>query len=237
VSAESYSYTGQRIADDVTQKFGDVGGVQITSDMILRWINDGQRDIIKDSPFNQQTAAADIVAGQANYPYSSFLNARILQFDSIVVNGTPCKVIPYQEFQQRMLVPGYQPATADMSMQQVFATTYGGNIILWPTPSASIAGGLVLNYIAYPADLTTLDTLLSVPDRFYNALQSYVFGQALMLDENWDAAKAVLGQSAQDKQRELERENRSPNDFYPTVTDTESVAYYQSPGLADYPLV
>jgi len=39
MAVELYTYTGQRVADEVTQKFGDIGMVQISTAMLLTWNN------------------------------------------------------------------------------------------------------------------------------------------------------------------------------------------------------
>ena len=42
---EQYTYSGERVAQEVLDKAGDVGNAQITRAMLLVWINNGIRSI------------------------------------------------------------------------------------------------------------------------------------------------------------------------------------------------
>jgi hypothetical protein len=42
--AESFTYTTFDVYERVRSLFGDTSGAQITDQMVLRWINDGQQE-------------------------------------------------------------------------------------------------------------------------------------------------------------------------------------------------
>jgi hypothetical protein len=219
---EIYTYTGQRVYDEVSARFDDLGAAQINTDMVLRWINDGIRSVVAQNPFLKQTAQTDIVAAQGTYLLSTaFPTARIMQYDTISVNNAPMEMLPWPEFQRRI-----RGEDRTKTGSPVLATEYGGTISLWPVPTEDATNGLVVYFTAYPPDVAALDTTLPVPDRFYNALRDYVFAQALELDENWEAASSKMRDHQDSLTLEFGREDRSPTDFYPTITDTEGGEAY-----------
>lgn len=214
--AEVTTYIGTRLATDVKNKFGDVGSVQITDPMIVQWINDGVRSIVAANPFLKLTAQTNVLAGQSLYEFSTaFPTARIVQFDSITYKGRALKVVPFQQFQQLIAAAVDDTRTGEPTM----VTEYGGDLTLWPTPTETTANALVIYYSAYPQDLVNLTELLPVPDRFYNALLDFVYAQALQLDENFEAAEMKLGHHEAAMRRQFGKEDVSPTDFYPTITE------------------
>lgn len=212
---ELYTYTGSRLAQDVKDKFGDTGAVQITDAMILRWINNGIRAIVAQAPFLRETAQANILAGQSVYSLAGpFGSPRIAQFDSLAVNGIPLKSVPFPEW-QRLVTGGSAPSAEGVPE---FYTYYGDSVTIWPAPVETVADGLTLYYAAYPDDLAAITDHLTVPDRMYNALLDYVHAQALELNENFEGAQLKLGQHEVHLQRQFEMENRSPRNFYSGIT-------------------
>ena len=222
--AETFTYKGSRLAEELYDRFGDVGAVQINSTMALRWINDGVRAIVAQNPFLKKTATTHIVAGQSVYPFeTAFPTAKIVQFDMIVAQGTRLEFLPFPEFEKRLAAPDGIPTPTG---RPAVVTSYGGSLTLWPTPAESVPNGLAIYFSAYPDDLQDLDELLPVPDRFYNALRDYVFAQALELDDNFEAAAVKMQQHEMGLQREYERENKSPTDFYPVSRDPDAEYYF-----------
>ena len=47
--AETFTRTTQDVADRVKDSFGDTSGSQITDEMLVRWINDGQQEIVNNN--------------------------------------------------------------------------------------------------------------------------------------------------------------------------------------------
>lgn len=210
MAVETYSYTGDRIATEVENKFGDSGNVQITRAMILVWINNGIRAIASENPFLQGVATANLIQGVSAYELTG---QRVANFHTFMVGGKPITLIPFSEFQALI-------AKADLSESTGTPTTgtiWGGTLTLWPVPDTTTAAGLVCYFYENPADLATITDPLTLPDRFYNALNDYVLAQALELDENFDAAQVKLKHSKEASQRQFEREHGSPSDFYPAM--------------------
>jgi hypothetical protein len=222
---ESYTFVGSDVAQDVRDKFGDAGSVQITDLMLLRWINDGQREIASDAEFIQGTASTNLIAGQAVYDLTAlFTGTSIRSLTQIVGNGHVVKMIPFTEYQK--LIDNTLAANAQTQDEPINVAVWGGALSLWPTPKSTIAGGLVIYYTAYPTDLTALTDALTVPDRYNGALQDYVFAQALELDENFEDSQAKLGHFNTKVQLQRGRLGESPDDGYATITFVPEDDYY-----------
>lgn len=207
---ETYSYTGEQLAAQVEQKFGDSGNVQITRVMQLGWINNGQRAIVQQNEFLEKVATTNLLAGQAIYDMATlFASERMQVIIQITVNGKSIDIIPFPEYQALIANSGAAP-----SAPPTVGTLFADKLTLWPTPDETLAGAIIIYFRAFPADLTAITDKLTVPDRFYNALVDYVFAQALELDENFQASQVKLGHFQASVQREYEREHATPGDFY-----------------------
>jgi hypothetical protein len=212
---ETFSYTGSQLAAEVKSQFGDTGNVQINDALILRWINNGQRDIAKSNPWNEQVFATNLLADQAVYDLDALMGAeRVQSFSSIVAADKVLQVIPWAQYLSTIAA---QPTPSATNREILYASEYGGKLTVWPTPSQSVVSGLTIYYVAWPADLAAIGDLLTVPDRFYNALSDYVFSRALQLDENFEAAQAMKESSDQSLAAEMQRDKMNPTDFYPSI--------------------
>ena len=208
---DTYSYRGTDIAEQVKNKFGDLGGVQITDEMILSWINNGQRDIAATSNFLQRLASTDVIANQAMYALDTlFANQRMLGYEQITLDGEPVKMLQFGDFQKRL--------RSDTSVEDAIGAIWENALYLWPVPVSDLADGLTIYYHAYPADLGSITDTLTVPDRFFNILIDYVHSEALEVEESFEAAAAVKQRAAIGLRGELERDTISPTAFYPTIT-------------------
>jgi hypothetical protein len=213
---ETYSYTGSQLAAEVKSQFGDTGNVQVNDTLILRWINNGQRDIAKSNPWNEQVFVTNLLADQAVYDLDTLMGAeRVQSYSSIVADNQVLQVIPWAEYLST-IAGRPLPSSADRDV--LYASEYGGKLTVWPTPASSIVSGLTIYYVAWPADLTAIGDPLTVPDRFYNALSDYVFARALQLDENFEAAAALQESHDRAVAAEMQRDKMDPTDYYPSIT-------------------
>lgn len=220
------TFHGSDAAQDVRDKFGDIGSVQITDAMLLRWINNGQREIASDAPSSEATATGSLVQGTSVYDLG-VIGTRVRSVSQIIVNGVLAKILPWPEYVS--LISEYQASA--QSGAPVSAAIYGGSLNLWPIPNVSVANGITLYYTQYPLELTVLTGLLSIPDRFFAALCDYVFAQALELDENFEASAAKLSNFNTRLAGQRARLGENPSDYYPTITMLpEDDGYYPGDG-------
>ena len=227
---EISSITGTTLATEVKDRFGDVGSVQINDTMILRWINQGVQSIIDQTPYLKQTAMTNLLAGQAVYDMSTVFPAtRVRRYDAIVCDGKKLKFLPFAQFQE--LIPEANDMDPARPTRPAYFTEYAGTLTLWPEPVESVSNGLVIYFSAYPEPMVDLTAVLPVPDRFFNVLRDYVHAQALELDEDYEASQLKMAQAQNGLAQQFGREDESPTDLYPTITDTTAQDY----AWRDYP--
>lgn len=212
---ELSSYTGTRVAEEVENKFGDAGNVQITKPMILTWINNGIRSIAADHTLVEGSASANLLAGQNVYDLGVlFASARMKSYEVVTISGRPLKLVTFGEYQGIIASNDLTAHTGTPTVGNV----RGSTLTLWPVPAETVTNGITIYYSAYPPDLEALEGKLPLPDRLYNALVDYVYAQALELDENFEGAQIKLAHHEAGVRREFERDRISPTDFYPTIT-------------------
>lgn len=204
--------TGSDVAEYVKRQFGDEAGVQVTDADILRWINDGQFEIVATNKILKGKAKTDLISGQRDY---DFPMAKIIDIDSIHVKGVPVQHMQFPDVEQ--YIAGEDPSNIRTGQPKVWYE-YGGQITFWPTPDEDVTEGITVFYIKEPKSLTTLSETLSIPDRYYTALQAYVMGQAYEMDEDWQAAAAKVEQFSGSLTAMASEEENFNNLAYPMIT-------------------
>jgi hypothetical protein len=212
--AETFTRTTQDVADRVKVSFGDTSGSQITDTMILRWINDGQQEIVNNNAILKDTRFASIVAGQADY---SFPSDRVQYIEALYIDGRPVRNVSPQEFREFILRE--DPNLIAKADVPLLWQERAGIITFYPTPQKDFENGLKMEYVKQPTPVTAISssTILSIPDRYMNELVAYVMANALELDENYNAAELKRGQFREGLDRQYLRENTSQISKYPQV--------------------
>lgn len=210
--AEEFTHTGTDVAGRVRTGFGDSSGAQLADASILSWINDGQREIVNSNPILRATKITDVVAGQSDY---SFPNDKVLSIEALYISGYPLTNLSPQA--AREFIQSQDPSKLLTSDRPEIWYERAGIITLFPVPNATIANGIKLEYIKNPVALTALSSALSVPDRYFNELVSYVTAQALEMDENYDASNMKLRQFRDGLDRLSTKDTLSQDSQYPTV--------------------
>ena len=210
--AEEFSYVGNDVSLRVRSQFGDTSGAQLSDAAILLWINDGQREIVNSNPVLRATKLTDLVAGQSDY---SFPNDKVLLIEAIYVDNFPIMNVTPQAAREYIM-------TADPDKLQKSETPEvwyerAGILTFFPVPNKSIANGIKLEYIKNPTSLTALTSAVNVPDRYFNELVNYVIGQALEMDENYDAASYKQRQFRDGLDRLSNKENITQSALYESV--------------------
>lgn len=206
----------QDVVNRVQRTFGDDAGTQVTTDDILRWINDAQLQISVDNEELLETVAtADIVAGQADYSVPTNMNIlRSLMYNNFRIRGLSFS--EFNEFIDGFKAPvsqgGYGNAKPEVFM------IYGGTITLFPTPDVSITGGLRIYYSKHPVSVGTLADGLGVPDRYHNSVVEYCMKMAYEQDENLEMAAYKKGEFASQVQKLKDQEKWTSREYYPKIT-------------------
>lgn len=210
--AEEFTLTGTDVADRVRAQFGDVSGAQLADSAILRWINDGQREIVNSNPILRATKLSDIVAGQQDY---TFPNDKVLAIEAIYVSGYPVKNVSPQAAREYIIA--IDPTSLLNAERPEVWYERAGVITFYPVPNKSITNGLKMEYVKVPANITTFASTLTIPDRYFNELVNYVIAQALEMDENYDAASYKNRQFRDGLDRLNLKENLSQTDLYQSI--------------------
>jgi hypothetical protein len=210
--AEEFTLTGTDVADRVRSQFGDVSGAQLADSAILRWINDGQREIVNSNPILRATKITNIVANQQDY---TFPNDKVLAIEAIYVSGYPVKNVSPQAAREYII--SIDPTALLNAERPEVWYERAGVITFYPVPNKSITNGLKMEYVKVPANITTFASTLTIPDRYFNELVNYVISQALEMDENYDAASYKNRQFRDGLDRLNLKENLSQTDLYQSI--------------------
>ncbi len=211
--AESFTYTALDVITRVKTQFGDQSGAQITDPVILRWINDGQQEIVNNNPILKDTKFANIVAGTSEY---TFPEDKVQFIEAVYVQGRPVKNLSPQSFRDFILAD--DPTRVANAKYPDIWYERAGVITFYPTPNESFTNGLKLEYVKMPTPVTNTASTLGIPDRYLNHLVNYCMMQALEYDENYAAAQYKQAQFRDGLDRLNYKENVSQIDMYPSIS-------------------
>lgn len=219
MAAELFTKLVSDVITRVKTQFGDTSGAQINDEAIIRWINDGQQEIVNSNAILKAVKIGDVIANQAEY---TFPTDRVQYIEALYVEGRPIKNLSPQGARDFILAT--DPTLLARGDYPELWYERGGIINLYPVPQKTFINGLKMEYVKMPAQVTSVTDILSVPDRYINQLVNYCMVQALEYDENYSAAQLKLGQFRDGLDRLHYKENISQSDLYPVV----------SPDPADY---
>ena len=211
--AEIFSKTALDVIQRVKTQFGDNSGAQLTDEVIYRWINDGQQEIVNSNPILKAVKLTDVVAGQAEY---SFPTDKVQYIEAIYVDSRPIKNLSPQGFRDFILAD--DPTREAKSKYPDVWYERAGLITFYPTPDTNFTNGLKLEYVKQPTAIVDSSSMLSIPDRYLNNLVNYCLTQALEYDENYAAAQMKMSQFRDGLDRLSYKENISQNDQYSSVS-------------------
>lgn len=208
----------QAVITRVRRVFGDEAAVQVTDDDIIRWINDGQIEIVKNNTNALlNTTTMNIVAGQSTYNF----NVNMLKLRSVRYKYSSMlsfKTLQYQSMQQfDESIDGWD-GTLYPSGYPVYYTEYNNTFTVFPTPDQSVVGGFKLLYNESPADVSDLADPLSVPLIYHNTILRYCLWQASLLDEDLEPAVMYQNNFANDMSLVQNREVSENVSSYPVIT-------------------
>lgn len=206
--------TGTDLADEAKVMFGDVDQVQATDADWLRWINNGQREIVASNPILQDTVSHDITAGTKEYTYPA---DRIQYIQQLYYDGTPLTQYSYNEAVEYILKNG----TPEDTGTPLIWWSWAQKLTLYPTPDQSLVGGLKMDYVRIPVNLTALSDNIDLPDRYYQTLLDYCLSRVHELDEDSDMSGVKRRDFVEGLGRLSEQENKIKINVYPTITVRE----------------
>lgn len=205
-----------KLASDVVtyvkRQFGDESNVQITDADIYRWINSAQLQVVAKIAPIKAKGTTNVVEGQKIYDLSALA---IHQIDSIHYNGN---YLPQKNFSEAERVIFEFPENPDSVADPAFWYEYAGQVYLYPVPNQTIVGGLEIFYVKMPSPVSSGADALTIPDKYFDAIASWVLSKAYELDEEFDQA-ANYRQHFDNQLSEQNGEDRvSANMTYPVIT-------------------
>ena len=206
------------IYNRVKRQFGDESGVQVTDTDILRWINDGQRQIVMaNEGLLETTATSSSVVNDGDYSLPADL--LILRSVSYKAPGnafySQLKGMSFTAFNK--YVDSWDGDTLTVGVPEVY-TSYAGNIILYPIPSQAVTNGIKIYYQRKPTDLTLSSETPDLPVLYHETLVKYCLQQAYEMDEDWEASVAKGTEFSTDLSLLRGREDWKVQETYPVIS-------------------
>lgn len=203
----------------VKRQFGDESGVQITDDDIMRWANDGQRDIVlRNESVLQTTSTTNSVEGQQAYGFpANLLVLRSIHYKRVDGDQGFYKLqgMSYTEFDEH--IDGWDGTTYNPGYPMVY-TTYADQILLFPVPVSSETDNIKIIYSRQPTELTSDVDEIDLPVAYHNTVVDYCLTKAYQLDEDWNAAGYLAQEYTSSVNLNKERENWGNQEVYPRIT-------------------
>lgn len=206
----------------VRRSFGDDAAVQVQDADVIRWINDGQVEIVRHNEGAlQKTAFIDLVTDQQAYTLpTDLLLLRSLRFKSLATDLSYTK-IEYKNMQQfDESIDGWDGFQYNHD-DPVFFTMFENKALLWPIPDKSLSSGIKILYNQKPTDVVLTSDALSLPLIYHNTIVKYCMWQASNLDDDHDPAVMYKNDFTEDVNRLITRESSDSNSLYPTITVRE----------------
>lgn len=202
----------------VKRQFGDESGVQITDADIIRWINSGQREIVRDNEgLLEKVGLANAVAAQQEYslPVDLLILRSISYKDTGTTSYFKLKGLAFSEYNE--YIDGFDGSSFHNGVPTHY-TVYAGKIILFPIPSTALLNAIKIYYNKSPVDVAAGSDVPELPVLYHESLAKYCLQQAYLLDEDPETA-ALQGQSlANDLATLRGRDTWKAQERYPTIT-------------------
>lgn len=206
------------IMNRVKRTFGDESGVQVGNEDIIRWINDGMRQIVQTNETLLETSQkTSAVANQQEYS----LPSDYLILNTVMYKGsgersyTQLTGMSWIDFNTQ--VDGWSE-NQDARSRPTIYTIRASKIILYPVPDSSITDAIKIYYNRLPVAVTTETDVPEIPVLYHEALVKYCLGQAYEVDEDFEAASMKSQELNVDIATLRGREDWKIQQAYPSIT-------------------
>lgn len=201
------------LVQDIKRIFGDESGVQLDNADIQRWANAAQQEIVTSNKAIKARSTTPSVVGTSTYTFPA---VKIQQIESLHYDNVRLESVPFAEA-ERIIIS--QDPNQEETGTPLFWYEWDGDFTLWPTPDA--VKNITIYYTAYPDELTGDTTqLLSVADKFYNAVVDYVMSKAYEMDEDMQASQMAEQRFRAALENQMEDERQSQHATYPVIIET-----------------
>jgi hypothetical protein len=204
------------ILKDVQAIFGDKNEVQIEIQDLLRWVNDGQLQVAKDTGCIQRTQTISVLAGDFDHP----LNQDFLKYVRVTWDGLPMLRSTSAELDEVFGDTSTVPI-----LNGIPTRFYHRNKTLFLYPSPERDGTLEILYTARPVDVVSTSQPLEIPGEMHPLLKNYLLSRAYELDENFAQASAKEAKFEKQVNEAKANEKNPHEDSYAAVRTLEDDAW------------
>lgn len=199
------------VMNAVKRQFGDESGVQLEDADLVRWITDAQDDINYANKVLKATATIPAVPGQGTYAFPA---SQVLQIESLHYKGVRIPNMAFPQAEESLI--GVEPGAVG---SPDFWYEWGGTFTLWPAPDEAEDITIYYTSLVQPVPaVPDLDTLLSLPDKYFSDIVTYVLKQAYEMDEDWQASGAKAEQLKLSVEMKQDDERRAQDMTFQVIT-------------------
>lgn len=213
--------TVQDVITRVQRTFGDESSAQVTTDDIIRWINDAQREaVMQCEDLLQKIGYISTVSGQKDYslPADLFTLKHVYVKDAGSAGYYILKWLPLVEMSEQ--IDGWDTTDAISSYPLVFNQQEDGKLTIFPPPMSSVANGIKLNYSRYATDVVDTNSAIDLPPYLHSYVVNFCEMQAYEMDEDWESASNKANQIQGDLDFNNNRKDWFGKETYPTISPT-----------------
>lgn len=201
------------LVQDVKRIFGDESGVQLDNSDIQRWANSAQQEIVTNNKAIKAKSTLPTVVGTTTYTFPA---VKIQQIEALHYDNVRLENLPFAEA-ERFIIS--QDPSQEQSGTPAFWYEWDGELTIWPKPDA--VKNLTLYYTAYPEELTgDVSQLLSVADKFYNAVVDFVMSKCYEMDEDMQSSQMAEQRFRAALENQMEDERQAQHMTYPVILET-----------------
>ena len=191
--------TGQQIVDRAWIKAMDTNGgsgIRWPADEELRWLNDGQREVVNQLPSAYTLSANPTVVAGTRQTLAGLGLTTGIQFIDVPRNFNLAGTVPGRAITLRKREwfddnrPAWHNEVAAEAMHFVMDPRDPKAIYLYP---AITSGKIEVIYSAAPPDLGSLAAVISIDDIYANALQFFMLFSMYSKDASYTNAPAKAG--------------------------------------------
>lgn len=198
----------QEIIDDVLAVFGDRSGMQVSPEDIIRWINDAQLQMVRETGCFELIANYTSIVGEPVYA----LPDNFFKFRRVVYDGVPLSFVAQQDMDR--LGIGRESGAVGTPTRYYKSPLA---VVLYPAPVE--IKGFAIEYVARPDAIRSPAQDLSIPEQFQPDLKQLCLSRCYETDENW--AMAAAKEKVFGEKTAIARDDfKNPvEDSYPSVRD------------------
>jgi hypothetical protein len=205
------------VINRVKRTFGDEAGVQITDQDIIRWINDGQEEIVISNEGLMETVAqTSIVENQMEFDVPADMSV----LRSLKYKGYRLKYMSVAEFNE--YIDGYSAAPGispyGPGIPEIF-TVFANKITVFPKPLPPVeVNNITIFYMRHPTEVVQIADPLSVPLQYHKAVVDYCLKCAYELDEDMQKSSMKKAEFDEKMMKLNDRNKWISQEYYPRIT-------------------